>query len=97
MMPGLGVDQLGTDLDPVTGAADTAFHDVMHPELASDPLHAHRLLAVGERGMARDHEHRPEPGKLGDDVVGDAVAEIGLRRVTAQVEEGQDGDRRLVG
>ena len=38
-----------------------------------------------------------EARQLGDQVLGDAVAEVALRRVAAQIVERQHGDRRALG
>ncbi len=48
-------------------------------------------------GVAGDDEKRTELGKLGDDILGDAVGEELLIRIGAHVDEGKHGKRRLVG
>jgi hypothetical protein len=95
MAAALGVDQLGGDAHAVAGLADRAFQHEAHAELAADLLHLHRPALVGEGGIARDHEQRLDLGEIGDQVLGDAVAEILLLGVAAHVGEGQDGDRGL--
>lgn len=49
---------------------------------------------MGEGRIPGDHDQLVEAGQLGDDVLGDAVAEISLLRIAAHVVEGQDGDGR---
>ena len=78
-------------------AANAALQDVAHAEIASDLAHVGRLALVLEGGIAGDDEQLGEPRQLGDDIVGNAVAEIVLVLVAAQVVERQHGDRRPVG
>ena len=46
--------------------------------------------------VARDDQELGEPRQLGDDVLGNAVAEIVLLRVATEIGERKDRDRRLV-
>ena len=61
-------------------------------QFARDLLHVDRHAAIAERGRARTHRQHAPARQLGDDVLGDAVAEIRLLRIAAQVGERQDGD-----
>ena len=95
-MAGGGVDQLRGDADALAQAANAAFDDILHAELAAHALHVDILAAIAERGVARQHMQVPEARQLGDDVFGDAVAEILLLDIAAHAGEGQDGDGWLV-
>src|ERR1700737_4928414 len=92
----LGIYELGRDAHAVAGLADAAFQHEAHPELAADLLDLDRLALVGERGVAGDDEQGGDLREVGDQVLGNAVAEILLFGVAAHVGERQDGDRRLV-
>ena len=56
-------------------------------ELAPDILDLRRLILVGERRRAADHEQGAEPRKLGDHVLGQTVGEVVLIGVAAEVGE----------
>ena len=83
MAAGLGVDELGRDAELVLGAADAALEHVAHVELASELPDIYRFALVLERGVAREHAEVARPRQLGQDVLGQAVAEIVLFRVAA--------------
>ena len=90
------VHELRRDAHAVARTLHAALQDVAHAEVAAHLADLHRPALVGEDRVARDDE---EPGHLrepGDQVLGDTVAEVVLRRVLAQVREGQHGDRRPV-
>jgi hypothetical protein len=50
-----------------------------------------------ETRISRDDKELGEARELGDDVFGNAVAEIILLRIAAVVAEGKDGDGGFVG
>jgi hypothetical protein len=58
---GLGVDQLGIDADLIARTPDTPFKYVPHTKLSADLLGVGPLVLVGERRIARDHEHARDP------------------------------------
>ena len=97
MGAGRGIDELGGDAHAVAGAADAALDHVAGAERAADLAHVRALAAEGERGVAGDHHEVAEARELRDDVLGDAVAEVGLFRIAAHVVERQHRDRGLVG
>ena len=92
----LGFDQLGGDPQPVADPARTALDHIAGPELGADRAHVASGCPVGEGRVAGDDEEFVVARKVGDDVLGQAVAEVVLRRVAAQVVEGQDRDRRTL-
>src|SRR5205814_4236976 len=65
-------------------------------EFAPDQLYVDLLTLVRERRIASGYEQPPEPPKTCDDVLGEAVSEILLLTVVAEIRERQDGQRRLV-
>ena len=92
-----GVDQLGHHAQPVAGTAGAALDHVAGIERAAHLAHVDRLRPVGEGRVPGDHEQIVVTRKVVDDVLGEPVAEIVLRRVATQIVERQDGDRRLAG
>src|SRR5207237_2814155 len=77
MAAGLGVGQLRADADPPALPAHAALDDVADVELASQAAEVGRRAAVAERGRARAHGELAPAAEVGDDVLGDAVGEIG--------------------
>ena len=75
---GRGIDELRRDADAIAGAADAAFEDVTDAKLATDLPDVRRLAFVLEARVAGDDEQLGEARQLGDDVFGDAVAEVVL-------------------
>src|SRR5215472_2422909 len=86
--------QLGRDAQALARLAQASLDQVLDAELAPDALHVDGLLAILERGVAGHDEKVAMARQLGDDVLGDAVAQILLLRVGVEVGEGQHGDRR---
>ena len=96
-MAGGGIDQLGGDPHPVVGLAHTAFQHIPHAQLLAHVLYLHRFALVGEGRVAGDDKQAGDLREIGDEVLGDPVAEILLLGVAAHVDEGQHGDGGLVG
>jgi hypothetical protein len=94
MHVGLGVDQLGADADLIARPPDAAFQYIAHAELAADPLRINRLVSIGEGGIPRDHEHIRDPRQIGRQILGDAIREILLLRIVAQISERQHDNRQ---
>ena len=97
MGAGLGVDELRRDAEIVAGAPDAALKHIAHAELAPELGNVYRLALVLEGRVAREHAQVARPRQLGQDVLGQAVAEILLVCVAAQVDEGEDRDPRTFG
>ena len=85
MRAGLGGDQLRVDLYLVADAAHAAFQDIADAEFAPDLLGVDRLALVSERGVAGDDEAAPDMREIGRQIVGEAVGEIFLLGIAAQV------------
>ena len=90
------IHQSSRDPYLVAGLAHTAFQYILHPQFLAHLLKRHRLALVSESGIAGDNKETGKPGEVGDQVIGDAVAEIFLLAVPAHVDEGQHGNRGLV-
>src|SRR5271170_4949059 len=74
MSVGLCVDQLGVDTKLCCRSVYAAFEYIAHVQLAPNLFSVDRLVSVGERGIARNHEHIREARQIGRHVVGDASA-----------------------
>ena len=91
------VGQLHRDAQAVAGLAHRAFENRRHVEALADLGDLDRLALVLERGNARGDAHAVERAQIGDELVGDPVAEVLLVPARAHVGEGQHGNRRTVG
>ncbi|MNI43108.1 hypothetical protein D3C73_974280 [compost metagenome] len=96
MRPACRVDQLPGNAQPVPVLAHAAFEHIAHAQFLADALCVHDLALVGEARIARNDEQPADTRQGGDDVLHDAIGEILLLRIAAQVLEGQDGDRGFV-
>jgi hypothetical protein len=94
MCVGLGIDQLGADTHPVARSLDAPFQDIAHSQLATDLLGVGLPATIGESSIPRDNGNHREPRQVGRQVFGDAVGEVLLFAVVAQIDEGQDDNRQ---
>ena len=93
MIAGFGVDELHVDAHAVSAALNAALEHIADVQLAADLLQIDGLALVGEGGVAPDHERAANPRKIGRQALRDAVDEILLLRVAADIGERQDDDR----
>src|SRR5262245_25392620 len=93
---GFSVDELRRDAKAVVGAPDAALEHVAHLELAPKLGYVHRLPLVLKCRVACEHMQVVRPRQLGQNVLGQAVAEILLFRIAAQIGEGENGDYRAL-
>ncbi len=91
------INKLRGDPDPIGGAPDTAFQDILHTQFAGDLSNINGPPLVDKRRVARDDEELVEAGECGDDVLGYAVGEKFLFRVVGHIVERQHRDGWLVG
>ncbi len=97
-MPARGrVGQLRRDPNPLPGPADAPLQDVAGTQPGTHFTHVEGRPLEGEGRLARGHEQTGDLGEVGDEVVGDAVAEIVLVGVVTQIRERQDRDRGPLG
>ena len=83
MRIGFGIDQLGSDADPVSRPLNLPFEHIVYTKLVANPLRVDRPIPVGKGGIARDHEHVQDPRQIGRQIPGDPVCEILLFGVVA--------------
>src|SRR5262249_41394337 len=88
------VDQLGADPQPVAGLADAALQDGADAELFADLADVLVAALEGEGGGAGGDVQPLDPGQGADQLLGQAVAEVLVLGVGAEVAERQDGDGR---
>jgi hypothetical protein len=91
---GRRLDQLGGDADAVAGDAQAALQQIAHAELASDLRRLDRAPAIAQSRAAGDDEEGARPRQRGGDLLGDAVGEIVLIGIAAEIVERQHRDRR---
>ena len=75
---GARVDELHVDAHAVARSLHAAFEDLRDAELIGDRLHRQLRVAELLDGGARDHPERADLRELGEDVVVDAVDEVGV-------------------
>ncbi len=92
---GLRVHQLGVDAQPRAGAAQAAGEHAGRLELLADLRRRHLLVAIGEHGGTREDVQPADLRELGDDVLGDPVAQVLVLLHPAQVLEVEHRDRLL--
>ncbi len=63
----------GVDADLIPGFANAALNDISDAERVPYLLYVHRLCLKSEARIPGDHEQAGDFGKVGDDVVGNAV------------------------
>ncbi|TIM26866.1 MAG: hypothetical protein E5Y63_26955 [Mesorhizobium sp.] len=90
------IQQLGGHLQPVSDLLLAAFEQVVDAEFISDLPGVGGLVALPETRVPGDDGVSLAPRKLGDDPLGDGVAEISLIRAGTHVIEGKDRNPRHV-
>ena len=89
---GFSVDKLGVDAEAGASAAQSAGKDIGGAELFANLRGGHRFIAKGQDGGARERVDSANFGELGDDVFGDAVAEVFVLFGAALIFEIEYGD-----
>ncbi len=77
--------------------AHAAFKHISHTQLAPDLFHVNGTPLVGKTRIAGDDEQPAHARQRRYDLLHDAVGEILLLLVAAQILEGKHGDRRFGG
>jgi hypothetical protein len=85
------LDQLGGDPHAVRLAPRATLQDICHVQITPDLIYRRVATLVAHHRRARDDAQavRVEPAELGDHLLGDAVRQVLLLRVTGQVNERQ--------
>jgi len=73
---GVCVHKLGVDAQAGAGASQGAGEDIGCAELLADLRGSHRFVTPSQNGGARKGVQSPDLGELGNDVLGDAVAQV---------------------
>jgi hypothetical protein len=73
-------------------SADAAFHDVLRPKLTTNLVHSLARTLVTHRRGPGDHGQavRTNTSEVGNQLLGQAIAEVILLRIGAQVDERQN-------
>ena len=90
---GIGIDQLGVDAHPVFRPPHAAFQNIADAELEPNLLGVDRRVPIGERGIPRNHKHARDARQVGCHILSDAVREISLLAIVAQISKRQHHDR----
>ena len=93
----LRVDELNVDPKAVAAALDAALEDITDVQLPANRFHVERLAFVGERRVARDDEGSSDAREIGRQALGDAVDEIFVLGIAADIGERQDDNREARG
>ena len=96
MCSGFGIDKLTCDTHAISSLAHATFEYVADPKLAADLFHVDGPAFVGKTRIACDHKQPAKARQRHRDVFHDAIGEILLLRVGAEVLEGQHGNRGIV-
>ena len=96
-MGGAGdIDKLGVDANTVAGLLNAALQSIANIQLLPDLFYIHCLALIEKNGVAGDNQQIIVTRQIGNDVVGNAVAEILLLGITAKILERQNGNGSLV-
>lgn len=89
---GFRLDQLRRDAHAIRGLPHAAVHQVIRPERQARRTRIATGTLEGKTGVAGNDRQRTVLGQRGDDVLGDAVREIVLLGIAAEIVERQDRD-----
>src|ERR1700734_3200548 len=86
-------DQLRRDAEPRTGSSDAALNHGGDVQPAADLPDIEIAASKAERRSPRSHLQSGKPAESVDQIFRETIAEELVVRVTAPIDEGQDGDR----
>ena len=89
MAAALAIDQLHVDAQPVAAALHASLQRIAHIQVAADFSEVDRLALVRKRGVARDYERARNARQIGGETLGNAVGEIFLLVIAAEIGEGE--------
>ena len=91
---GRSIDQLDRDAQPLAAPTQAAAENVAGAQSSLNLLRGRGVEAEQKSGMARDHHQVAKPRQVGDDVLGDALAEMVVARIPRKIGKREHGDRR---
>ena len=91
--PGAAIDELCGDPQPLARSPQAALKHVADAEILSYLPNVDGTALVDERRVAGDHRETRETAQCGDDVIDNAIGEVILLRIAAEVHKGQDRQR----
>ena len=91
-----GVDELGVDPHLIAARLNRAFQHIAHAQILADRLGVDRLALVGKGGVARDDEAVADARESGGQFIGERVGEVVLRRIAAEIGEGQHDEGKTL-
>lgn len=91
------VHQFGLHNDTIASTKQAAGEHGFDFEIAADLTDLHLRLAVARNGAPSHHFESVKLGKIVDDLLGDAVAQVLRGGVVVGIGEGKDGERVIRG
>ena len=91
--PDAGIDELGAHAQAGAGDAHAAGQHRAHLQLVADGAHVLLPVAQLRGGVPRHHAHARHLGECVDQLFGEAVAEVLVLRLAAEIGEGQHRHR----
>jgi len=85
-------DELGGDANAISGAAHAAFENGAHFEPVANAAQVALLSAKGKSGRTRDYSKLWNLGEGVQNLFGQAIAEVFIFLVAAQIGEGENGN-----
>jgi hypothetical protein len=95
MCAGFGIDKLSADPHPLAGPSDVTFEHITYAEFAPNLLYVDEFTLERKCSAVRDHEGTGKSRQLGRNVLGQAIDEIVLLRITTDIRKRQydNGER----
>ena len=90
MLIRLGANELGGNAEVVSSLPNTPLEDISDPEILGDRARVHSASLEYHRRVPGNHPKGMEPGKTGDDLLGEPIAEVGVVRIGTDIVEGKN-------
>src|SRR5216683_2515496 len=97
MSAGPRVHELNVYAKSISAALHRTFQYIMDVQLATDLLEINRFAFVAECGVSVDNERSADPRQVSGQAFGDAIDEVVLLGITAEVSERQYHDGKMRG
>ena len=95
MIAAFRVDELDVDAQAIPAALDASLQHITDVQLAADRRRIESLAFQREGGVARNDEGPGNTRQIGGEAFGEAVDQILLLQTAADIDEGQDKDRKV--